>query len=437
MGAVDSPVRALARQWIWPGALAALQGLAVALLSLTTNIALFALSVVSLALIPVFGIGFALFPVVTALVRLSTGVQRRLGRWGGVPIATPYRPLPEGAQLGTWRRFRWVVGDPATWRDLAWLIPGAVTGGTCILAFALPLYGLEGVLLVPMVLYLTVGWYGYGVLWPINNAVEAAFSIPQGWFFLIGGLAIGRWLVWLHLRFASFFLAPTRAAELALRVRQLAVTRADTVDAHAAELRRIERDLHDGAQARLVALSMNIGLAEELLARDPARAQRLLTEARETSGMALAELRDLVRGIHPPVLAERGLAGAVRALALAVPMPVQVDVELPGRPLAPVESAAYFAVAEALTNITKHSGATRAWIRIAYGNGRLTITVGDDGTGGVDPNRGTGLVGIRRRLAAFDGTMMVTSPPGGPTVVTMELPCELSSPKTTPSSGTG
>jgi signal transduction histidine kinase len=437
MGSVDSPVRKLARRWIWPGALAALQGLAVALLSLTTNVALFALSVVSLALTPVFGIGFALFPVVTALVRLSTGLQRRLGRWSGVPIARPYRPLPEGANLGTWQRFRWVVGDPATWRDFAWLIPGAVTGGACILAFALPLYGLEGVLLVPLVLYFAVDWYGYGVFWPMDNVVEAAFSVPQGWFFLAAGLAIGRWLVWLHMRFASFFLAPTRAAELALRVRELAVTRADTVDAHAAELRRIERDLHDGAQARLVALSMSIGLAEELLARDPARAQRLLTEARETSGQALAELRDLVRGIHPPVLAERGLDGAVRALALAVPMPVQVDGELPGRLLAPVESAAYFAVAEALANITKHSGATRAWIRIAYGDGRLTITVGDDGTGGADPRRGTGLAGIERRLAAFDGTMTVTSPPGGPTVVTMELPCELSSPRTTPSSATG
>jgi signal transduction histidine kinase len=412
-------------------------GLVVAVLSLATNAALFALSLVSLVLIPVFGIGFALFPAVTALVRLSTGMQRRLGRWSGVPIATPYRPLPEGAQLGTWRRFRWVVGDPATWRDLAWLIPGAVTGGACILAFVVPAYGLEGVLLIPLVLYLTIDWYGYGVFWPMDNIFEALLSVPQGWLLLIAGLAIARWLMWLHLRFASFFLAPTRAAELDLRVRQLTVTRADTVDAQAAELRRIERDLHDGAQARLVALSMSIGLAEELIARDPAAAQRLLAEAQEDSGRALVELRNLVRGIHPPVLAERGLDGAVRALALAVPLPAEVDVDLPGRPLAPVESAAYFAVAEAVANITKHSGATHAWIRLAYSDGRMTITVGDDGTGGADPNRGTGLAGIERRLAAFDGTMAVTSPPGGPTVVTMELPCELSSPRTSPSSGTG
>jgi signal transduction histidine kinase len=354
-----------------------------------------------------------------------------------VPIATPYRPLPEGAQLGTWRRFRWVVGDPATWLDLAWLVPGAITGGACILAFAVPLYGLEGVLLVPVVLYFALDWYGYGVFWPMGDIVEAWLSIPQGLLFLIGGLAIARWLVWLHLRFASFFLAPTRTAELALRVRQLTVTRADTVDAQSAELRRIERDLHDGAQARLVALSMSIGLAEELMTRDPAAAQRLLGEARDASGLALVELRDLVRGIHPPVLAERGLDGAIRALALAVPLPVAVDVELRGRPPAPVESATYFAVAEALANVTKHSGAGRAWIRLAYADGKLSMVVGDDGSGGAVPDGGTGLAGIERRLAAFDGTMTLASPLGGPTVVTMELPCELSSPRTSPSSGTG
>jgi signal transduction histidine kinase len=182
---------------------------------------------------------------------------------------------------------------------------------------------------------------------------------------------------------------------------------------------------------------MSIGLAEQLVRRDPEAVRRLLAEARETSGQALAELRGLVRGIHPPVLAERGLDGAVRALALAVPLPVEVTVDLPGRPLAPVESAAYFAVAEGLANVTKHSGATRAWIRLGHTDGRLTMVVGDDGRGGADPAAGTGLAGVGRRLAAFDGTMVVSSPSGGPTVVSMELPCELSSPRTSPSSGTG
>ncbi|HEX5595766.1 MAG TPA: sensor histidine kinase [Micromonosporaceae bacterium] len=434
---MDSPLSVFLRQWIRPRVMAALQGLALAVLSLAVNVTLFVLSVTSLALIPALGIGLVLFPAVTVLVRLWTGLQRGLAGRGGVQILTPYRPLPQRARLGTWRRFRWVVGDPATWRDLAWLVPGAVSGTLCLLAFVVPGYGLEGILLVPFLLYFTVDWYGYGIYWPMENFSEAWYSIPQGWFFLIAGLALAPWLLRLHWRFAGLFLAPTRSEELALRVRHLTVTRTDTVDAQAAELRRIERDLHDGAQARLVALSMNIGLAEELVVRDPVAAQRLLVEAREASGQALVELRDLVRGIHPPVLAERGLEGAVRALALTVPLPVEVDVELPGRPLAPVESAAYFATAEALTNIAKHSGATRAWIRLRHEQAKLAITVADDGKGGADPKAGTGLAGMQRRLAAFDGTMTVASPAGGPTVVTMELPCELSSPRTSPSFGKG
>ena len=153
------------------------------------------------------------------------------------------------------------------------------------------------------------------------------------------------------------------------------MTRADTVDAQAAELRRIERDLHDGAQARLVSLGMMIGLAEELVDRDPAAARKLLAEARESSGAALVELRHLVRGIHPPVLAERGLDGAVRALALSLPVPITVDIDLPGRPDTPVESAAYFAVAEALTNMSRHSGAHTGSVSLRHADGALTMVV--------------------------------------------------------------
>jgi signal transduction histidine kinase len=181
---------------------------------------------------------------------------------------------------------------------------------------------------------------------------------------------------------------------------------------------------------------MSIGLAEQLMKTNPDAAQQLMAEAREASGHALVELRSLVRGIHPPVLAERGFGGAVEALAMAVPMPVDVSVDLPGRPLAPVESAAYFAVAEVLANVSKHSQASCAWITVAHRDGVLAMEVGDDGVGGASLDAGTGLQGILRRLGAFDGTMTVTSPPGGPTVVAMELPCALSSPRTTPSSGT-
>jgi signal transduction histidine kinase len=265
---------------------------------------------------------------------------------------------------------------------------------------------------------------------------EAALTIPIGAALFILGLACARWLTWLEASFARLFLAPGRTAELSVRVRQLADTRADAVDAQSAELRRIERDLHDGAQARLVSVSMSIGLAEELMHRDPAEAARLLAEARETSGQALTELRHLVRGIYPPVLAERGLAGAIRALVMAVPLRVELDMDLPYRLDGPVESAAYFAVAEALANVAKHSGAKKVWIRVRHAEGRLNMEVGDDGRGGADRANGSGLVGIGQRLAVFDGRIEVSSPTDGPTIVTMELPCASSSPKTTPSSGT-
>jgi signal transduction histidine kinase len=175
-----------------------------------------------------------------------------------------------------------------------------------------------------------------------------------------------------------------------------------------------------------VALGMSLGLADELMANNPEEAKRLLAEARTTTTAALGDLRSVVRGIHPPVLADRGLAGAVQALALDMAIPVVVSVRLEARPEAPIESAAYFGVAECLANIGKHSEARHAWIDLGYEAGRLRIEVGDDGRGGARLDGGTGLTGIGRRLAAFDGTMTVSSPEGGPTVVRMELPCELS-----------
>jgi signal transduction histidine kinase len=377
------------------------------------------------------------FPVVTAAVRARANQQRRQGAWSGVQMRQAYRPMPAGAATNPWRRFQWVITDPATWLDFAWLLPSSLSGAVLgFTAFALPVYGLEGILFVPILLYSLLDWWGYGVFWPMHNALQAALSLPQGVFILATGLIAGRWLLWLHSAFSRLFLAPT-SVQLRQRVDQLTATRADTLDAQAAELRRIERDLHDGAQARLVSLSMSIGLAEELLTRDPAAAGRLLAEARESSTHALAELRGLVRGIHPPVLAERGLAGAVQALAMAVPLTVTVEADLPGRPDAPVESAAYFAIAEVLANVVKHSRADVASIHLNYSGSKLRIVVRDDGSGGADPAHGSGLRGIERRLAAFDGTMTVSSPKGGPTLVTMELPCALSSPRTSPSSATG
>jgi signal transduction histidine kinase len=244
-------------------------------------------------------------------------------------------------------------------------------------------------------------------------------------------LVIAAWLVprtiGSHARTA---LAPGRDLELEGRVQRLTETRDLAVDAAATELRRIERDLHDGAQARLIALGMNLRAVERMLPGRPEAALALVAEARETSLRALNDLRDLVRGICPPVLADRGLGHAVRALALDTPFPVDLDVNLPGRLSAPVESACYFAVAEALANAVRHSGARRVHIRMQHEDGILRVQVADDGAGGADPARGTGLRGVEQRLAAFDGILAVSSPPGGPTMIAMEVPCALSSPKT-------
>ncbi|BCB75376.1 sensor domain-containing protein [Phytohabitans flavus] len=423
-------------RWVRGGVRSVLAELAAMGLAFT-NLPLFVASVVALALAPVPFLGLALAPWTMTLVRMRADLERRRASRTGVLVTRPYHPPPERALAGGWKQFRWIVTDPATWRDLAWLLPGAIVGFTLgMVAVLVPLYGLAGLALTPLWIWLGTGWYGYGAIWSIDTFSEGLLCLPQGAVILAAGLWIAPWLRRVDALFGRLLLAPTTAAALRLRVTQLTITRADTVDAQAAELRRIERDLHDGVQARLVSLRMMIGLADTLIDCNPAQAHKLLAEARESSGAALVELRHLVRGIHPPVLAERGLAGAVRALALSLPVPITIDIDLPGRPDTPVESAAYFAVAEALTNMVRHSRAYTGSVSVRHADGTLTMTVTDDGAGGADPAAGSGLRGIERRLAAFDGTMALSSPDGGPTVITMELPCALSSPRTTPSSAT-
>jgi signal transduction histidine kinase len=321
--------------------------------------------------------------------------RQMAGRVLGTPLPPAYRPTRPG---GLFPRLIGWASDPMTWRDLAWVI-GAWTVGLAL--------SLLAVLLLLLVVTGALWWFG----------IEPIMRARAG---------MDRW-----------FLAYGHAEQLEQRVQVLTETRAESLDHSAAELRRLERDLHDGAQARLVALSMSLGLADDLFATDPESARKLVADARATTSAALGDLRSVVRGIHPPVLADRGLAGALESLALDMAVPVQVTGTLPGRPPEPVESAAYFAVAECLANIGKHSGATHAWVTVAHEEGALRVVVGDDGRGGADPERGTGMLGVMRRLAAFDGTMRVSSPAGGPTLVSLEVPCDLSSPRTTPSSGQG
>jgi signal transduction histidine kinase len=233
------------------------------------------------------------------------------------------------------------------------------------------------------------------------------------------------WPVWFMLAagslLAGHFLVQRRLGG-SRRIAELESTRAGAVDAQDQELRRIERDLHDGAQARLVAIGMSLGMAEQKLASDPAAAQALLAEARQGTHEALEELRDLARGIHPPVLADRGLEAAIQALAARSPLDVHLSVDLPDRPRPAAETAAYFVVAESLANTGKHAQARKLEIDVHRRNDTLVVKVVDDGRGGADPN-GSGLRGLRGRVEALDGTLAVTSPEGGPTAVEAVIPC--------------
>ena len=363
-----------------------------------------------------------LFSAVVAVLRGLANQTRRLsGEWCGVPIAGPYLPRP--AVAGLRRRLTWQLTDRATWRDLLWTLANACVGWILTAAPAV----LTVVGLMALVRRDQGGPYvgGFGAL-----ANDSAQRTVLGLVLLAAGVFSGPRLLRGYGLFARTLLAPSGSAELQRRVQHLSQTRSETIDTGAAEIRRIERDLHDGAQARLVAMGMTLDAAGHLIDDDPKAARALLIEARDNSARALADLRNLVRGIHPPVLADRGLAEAIRALALDTPLRVHLAADLDGRPVAPVESAAYFAVSELLANVSKHARADQVWVDIRYADGMLKMGVTDDGHGGADPDRGTGLHGIERRLAAFDGVLAIGSPPGGPTTVTMEIPCALSSPKT-------
>jgi signal transduction histidine kinase len=227
----------------------------------------------------------------------------------------------------------------------------------------------------------------------------------------------------MHVAVARRLLAKDRDDALAERVETLTSNRARAMDAVAAERQRIERDLHDGAQQRLVALALDLGRARSKIETDPAAAAGLVAEAHEEAKQALAEIRDLARGIYPAVLTDRGLDASISALAARCPVPVDAYVRLSGRLSAPIESTAYFIIAEALTNAARHGSASRVRVDLRLEGSTLIVEVTDDGRGGADPGRGSGLRGLADRLAAFDGTLRVDSPAGGPTRVRAELPC--------------
>ncbi|GAB1333591.1 sensor domain-containing protein [Streptomyces sp. E-15] len=388
--------------------------------------------------IAVIGIGFLALPYCTRAVRWLCDLNRRAATRSGVPVERPYRPEPEEIEkdiVGWMRRCKWILADPATWRDLLWLLLNCVAGLVGFVPAALLYYAGEGLFLAcglwrPLADDGQGRWYAFVTVdsWPAALAAALlALVVLTGWLLLGPPVLKG------HAYFVRFLLGPTRRSQLALRVRQLSETRSGALDIQAAELRRIERDLHDGAQARLVGLGLQLGAVDRKMGQDPEEARRMLRAARTSSVQALRELRDLVHGIHPPVLAERGLADALRALGLASPLDVTVVADLPGRLPDPVESAVYFAVSELLANALKHADARHVEVVAWRADDILHARVTDDGRGGADVSAGSGLEGIRRRLASFDGVLEIDSPPGGPTVMKLELPCALSSPKTSSS----
>ncbi|MFL5996054.1 MAG: sensor histidine kinase [Streptomyces sp.] len=344
------------------------------------------------------------------------GMERvRLARWGPEVIA----PAPPP------RRLRAALADPTTRRELLWLVRHLALGLPLgLLGFVLPVLAVRDTAfplywrLAPKDATATSIGVGVAHSWPDALAV---CLLGVGWIAIMLGLTPG--MARLQASPGRRLLSAGPDADLSLRVAELTATRAAALDAHATELRRIERSLHDGTQNRIVTVTVLLGAARRMVARDPAGADELLERAQSAAEQALAELRTVSRSILPPVLADRGLAGALTGLAAESAVPCTVDVEMPRRCAASVEATAYFVAAEALTNIAKHSGASRATITVRAPGARLLLRITDDGRGGADEHAGSGLTGIRHRLAAHDGTLHLTSPPGGPTVLEADLPC--------------
>lgn len=376
------------------------------------GLVLFVAATVALAVVPI-GLG------VVGCVALAPALARWAGRYReagslltGREVVVAYRAA---ADEGVWSRAQAYAADPQRWRDVAHTFVAATAGfvlSTLVVAL----------LLAPGVHVVQAALAGGLTAW-LYLALAVA-EITTWWFatpFLV------RWRARLDLA----VLIESRTRVLERRVDEVTQTRSESLDAAAAELRRIERDLHDGAQARLVSLGMNLGLAESALRDDPEAAAALMREAQDHTRAALDELRAVLTHIHPPVLADRGLVGAIEAAALDAAIDVEVRADRAIALEAPVEAAVYFAVVELLTNTVKHSGASRVEVALRHDGTQLRATVTDDGRGGAALEGGSGLRGIVRRLAAFDGTLAVHSPVSGPTVITLEVPCEPSSPTTT------
>ena len=402
-----------------------------ALLGLPLGIAGFTFTVTTLAVsagLLVTFVGLPLLALTGLMSRYSGSAMRRLGnRMTGVevPAPEPFRSKP-----GV---FGWIsscLSDGTAWRARLYLLLKLPLGiASFVTGFLFWVYGV-------MAITYAIWRPALGCNRTSDHKCHRAIGFTDSWqadtpfrIFLVtvGGILLTlaapwavRAVVWIDRFMQRLLLGPTAGAE---RVAQLERTRAAAVDDSAATLRRIERDLHDGAQAKLVALAMNVGLAKEKLSEggDPREATRLLDTAHVTAKEAIAELRDLARGIHPPVL-DAGLDAALATLVSRGAVPVTLATHIERRPEPAIETMAYFCAAELLTNVAKHSGAQHAWVDVRTHGDRLWLRVSDDGAGGARIGSGTGLSGLAERIATVDGQLLVESPEGGPTAVTIDVP---------------
>lgn len=417
-------VASLLRPWrdpveLWWGAVHLVTG---ALLGIASFAAVVTLLATTGALLITFPLALPFAWLLFVGARANSHVERsRFGALLGVEMDDP---VPRLAGRTWWARLKERVRARARWREIVYPL------------VRFPL-GLLGLLLV---MYVWCGSLAFVVLplyagrLPGGTAKFWLFEAgpgPAAYVMSVAGLAglvlLAPWftraLVWADVAVTRWFLSRRPKDDLGARVAHLEASRSAAVTSAEDERRRIERDLHDGAQQRLVAMAVSLGAAREKLSEDPEAGQQLVAEAHEDAKAALKELRDLVRGFHPVILEDRGLDAALSAVVARMPIPVSLNVDVAPRPTAAVESAAYFVVVEALANVARHAQAGEAHVTMVRTGDRLVVEVRDDGVGGADPARGTGLAGLRDRLDALDGRLDIISPPGGPTTLLVELPC--------------
>lgn len=441
------PLRLLVSAQLWKSLAFLLLNLPLGFVYFTVLVVLLTVGVGTLPL----GIGLVLLAFVPPLILFGAQVERQRVAFllGGTVPAPSGAELPSleavrqkirtlGARpfdrdnVGTLFQRAWTLARKRSiWRSLIYLLLLYPFAAIEAIVFESQLAVIVTRLVLPVFNWVVPGRHriaeDYRALFDLNvqNLPVALLCVLIGilWLFAMVYLLLAAARA--HRALAVALLGPSAREQRALleaRVRTLDESRARMLDAALIERQRIERDLHDGAQQRLVALALDLGMAREKLATQPKAAQELVAQAHEEAKRALAELRDLVRGIHPAVLTDRGLDPALSALAARCPVPVTISIDLPERLPDAVESAAYFVVAEALTNIAKHSGASQATVEVCREGNLLLLDVCDDGKGGAEPSRGTGLAGIADRVTALDGRFTITSPPGGPTCMHAELP---------------